>query len=116
MHEGHQFSIVLGPARFSIVPGRAAGWLTRSRPGTVILTWAVPGWRHDRPVVLGRARTRKQKNHSKIQNLKVIFKCILDLINYIYNFRYILRQRISDTHINTYHNSECSNIITYHQY
>jgi hypothetical protein len=39
------------------------------------------------------------KKHSKIQNLKIIFKFILDLINYIYNFRYILKQRISDTHI-----------------
>jgi hypothetical protein len=80
-------------------PGRPAGWLTWPRPGTVILTRAVPGQRHGGPVVPGRARSHKHKKHSKIQNLKVIFKFILDLINYIYNFRYIFRQRISDIYI-----------------
>jgi hypothetical protein len=104
------------PAQFGIVSGRPAGWLTRPRPGTVILTRVVPGRRHGGPIVPGRARSYKHKKHSKIQNLKVLFKFILDLVNYIYNFRYIFRQRISDTYINTYHKSECSHIITYYKY
>jgi hypothetical protein len=80
------------PAQFGIVSGQAG------------------------PIVPGRARSYKHKKHSKIQNLKVLFKFILDLVNYIYNFRYIFRQRISDTYINTYHKSECSHIITYYKY
>jgi hypothetical protein len=87
-------------ARHGLVSCRATGWLTRSRPGTVILTRVVLGRRHGGSVVPGRARSHKhKKKHSKIQNLKVIFKFILDLINYIYNFRYIFRQRISYTHV-----------------
>jgi hypothetical protein len=113
-HKGHQSKP--DTVWYRAGPGWPAGWLTRPRPGTVILTRAVSGRRHDGPVMSGRVRSHKQKKHSKIQNLKVIFKFILDLISYIYNFRYIFRQRISDTHINTYHNSECSHIITYHQY
>jgi hypothetical protein len=100
------------PARFSVVPGRPP----QLRPSTVILIRAVPSRRHNGPVVPGRAQTRKHKKHSKIQNLRIIFKFSLDSINYIYNFRYILRQRILDTHINTYNNSKYSYIITYYQY
>jgi hypothetical protein len=113
-HAGHQSKP--GTVWYRAGPGRPAGWLTRLRPGTVILTRAVPGRRHGGPVVPGRARSHKHKKHSKIQNLKVLFKFILDLVNYIYNFRYIFRQRISNTHINTYHKSECSHIITYYKY
>jgi hypothetical protein len=48
----------------------------------IILTWVVPGRRHDGSVGPGPVNKKK---HSKIQNLKVIFKFILDSINYIYN-------------------------------
>jgi hypothetical protein len=113
-HDGHQSKP--GTVWYRVGPGRPAGWLTWPRPGTVILTRVVPGRRHGGPIVPGRARSYKHKKHSKIQNLKVLFKFILDLVNYIYNFRYIFRQRISDTYINTYHKSECSHIITYYKY
>jgi hypothetical protein len=45
----------IGPGRAG--PGRAAGWMTRPRLGTVILTQVVPG----------RAQTRKQKNAPKFR-------------------------------------------------
>jgi hypothetical protein len=58
-HEGHQSKP--GTDWYRAGPGRPAGWLTRPRPGTVILTRAVPGRRHGGPVVPGRARSYKQK-------------------------------------------------------
>jgi hypothetical protein len=103
-HEGHQSKP--STVQYHAGPGRLAGWLTRSRSSTVILTRVVSDRRHDGPVGLEPIK------NSKIQNLNVIFKFIFDSINYIYNFRYILRQRISDTHINTDHNLGCSHIIT----
>jgi hypothetical protein len=94
-HEGYQSKP--GTVQYRVGSGR----LTWPRLDTIILTRIVSGRRHDGPI--GPEPVNKKK-HSKIQNLKIIFKFILDSINYIYNFRYILRQRNSDTHINTYHN------------
>jgi hypothetical protein len=50
-HEGHQSKP--GMVQYRVGPGRPAGWLTRSRLGTVILTRVVLGRRHDRHVVSG---------------------------------------------------------------
>jgi hypothetical protein len=64
-HEGHQSKP--GTVRYRAGPGRPTGWLTRPRPGTVILTRVVPGRRHGGPLVPGRARSPKQKNTPKFR-------------------------------------------------
>jgi hypothetical protein len=61
-HEGRQSKP--GTVQCCAGPGRPAGWLTQSRPITVILIQAVPGRRHDGPVVPGRVRTRKHKKNT----------------------------------------------------
>jgi hypothetical protein len=64
-HEGHQSKP--DTVKYRAGPGRPAGWLTRLRPGTVILTRAVPGRKHDGPVGPGRPVGWKQKNTSKFR-------------------------------------------------
>jgi hypothetical protein len=57
-HEGRQSKP--GTIQCRAGPGRPTGWLTQPRLGTVILIWAVPGRRHDGPVMPGRARKHKK--------------------------------------------------------
>jgi hypothetical protein len=55
-----------GPCRSG--PAQARAWHEgyQSKLDMVILIWTVLGWRHDGPVVPGRARTRK-KNTPKFR-------------------------------------------------
>jgi hypothetical protein len=75
-HEGHQSKP--DTVRYHAGPGRSAGWLTRPRLGTVILTRVVPGWRHGGPVVPGRAWFHKQKktlqNSEFKGNIQIYFR------------------------------------------
>jgi hypothetical protein len=71
-HDGHQSKP--GTVWYRAGPGRPAGWLTRPRPGTVILTRAVPGRRHGGPVVPGRARSYKHKKTLQNSEFKGIIQ------------------------------------------
>jgi hypothetical protein len=61
-HEGRQSKP--GTVQCRAGPGWPAGWLTQSRPDTVILIRVVPGRGHDGPIVPGRARTREHKKNT----------------------------------------------------